>query len=267
MVTELIFDEKIRNWVFIPLLYVMFIMGIIRMSINKLMSGNKNAPMKILEEDKLKENTEKMMIMKAKKLRALCGLIPLESFGSRKNFLSAPGRGILSKVEAKEVDPMAALQGGGMMNPEMMTGMLKNNLFMAIVTPLQYGVISTFFSGFLVGKVPFPLTQRFRELLQSGISVSSLDVQYISSISLYFLTMFGFSSLYRIILSENDDELGSQMAAMNPMMAMGPQPSLGGPESNKSLCDKEINNLKVVKHKFAYEDCDKALIKKFKASK
>lgn len=110
-----------------------------------------------------------------------------------------------------------------MMNPENMMGMLKNNLFMTIATPLQYGLISHFFSGFLIGKVPFPLTQKFRELLQSGVSVASLNVQYISSISLYFLTLFGFSSLYRIILSESEDDLSSTMAAMNPMMAMGMQ--------------------------------------------
>jgi ER membrane protein complex subunit 3 len=138
---------------------------------------------------------------------------------------------------------MAALSGGPMANPDMMTGMLKNNLFMTIVTPAQYGIISHFFSGFLIGKVPFPLTQKFRELLQSGVSVMSLDVQYISSISLYFLTLFGFSSLYKIFLSEQEDDMMNQLAGMNPMM-MGAgmaQPSLGGPESNKQLCEKEAS--------------------------
>lgn len=150
---------------------------------------------------------------------------------------------MLLKVEHKEADPMAALSSGPMSNPEMMTGMLKNNLFMAVVTPAQYGIISHFFSGFLIGKVPFPLTQKFRELLQSGVSVMSLDVQYISSISLYFLTLFGFNSLYKIFLSEQEDDMMGQLAGMNPMMmgaGMG-QPSLGGAESNKQLCEKEAS--------------------------
>lgn len=138
---------------------------------------------------------------------------------------------------------MAALSNNPMSNPEMMTGMLKNNLFMAVATPLQYGLISHFFSGFLIGKMPFPLTQKFRELLQSGVSVVSLDVQWISSISLYFLTIFGFNSLYKIFLNEEDDQMMSQLAGMNPMM-MGAgmsQPSLGGPESNKVVCEKEAS--------------------------
>ena len=148
------------------------------------------------------------------------------------------------KIEKKEVDAMSALGNNPMSNPEMMTGMLKNNLFMAVATPLQYGLISHFFSGFLIGKMPFPLTQKFRELLQSGVSVVSLDVQWISSISLYFLTIFGFNSLYKIFLNEqDDDQMMSQLAGMNPMM-MGAgmqQPSLSGPESNKAVCEREAS--------------------------
>src|SRR3990167_2078653 len=183
-----------------------------------------------------------MLAFRSKKLRLNAGLIASQSFGSRKNFLSLPGSGALFKVEKRqETDPMAALSGNPMMNPDAMSGMLKNNLFMAIATPLQYGLISTFFSGFLVGKVPFPLTQKFRELLHAGISVLSLDVQFISSISLYFLTLFGFNSLYRIILSEADDDMANQMAGMNPMMmGMGmQQPSMSGPTPNHTICEKE----------------------------
>lgn len=145
---------------------------------------------------------------------------------------------------------MAALSNNPMSNPEMMTGMLKNNLFMAIATPLQYGLISHFFSGFLIGKMPFPLTQKFRDLLQSGVSVVSLDVQWISSISLYFLTIFGFNSLYKIFLNEQDDDMMmSQLAGMNPMMMAGgmQQPSLGGPETNKAICEREASKQRITR--------------------
>lgn len=187
-----------------------------------------------------------MLAFKSKKLRLSAGLLAPHSFGSRKSFLSLPGSGALFKIpKRQETDPMAALGSNPMMNPEAMSGMLKNNLFMAIATPLQYGLISTFFSGFLVGKVPFPLTQKFRELLQAGVSVLSLDVQFISSISLYFLTLFGFNSLYRIILSEADDDMANQMAGMNPMMmGMGmQQPSMSGPTPNNVICEKEAGKI------------------------
>ena len=131
-----------------------------------------------------------------------------------------------------------------MMNPNAMTGMLKNNLFMFIFTPLQYAVISHFFSGFIIGKVPFPLTQKFRGMLQSGVSVVGLDVKYISSLSLYFLTIFGFSSIYKMLFSQEDDDFSNPMKQMNPMMmnpmmAPGANP-MGGQPKQEDLLKKEI---------------------------
>ena len=58
----------------------------------------------------------------------------------------------------------------------------------------------------MVGKVPFPLTQQFRSMLQSGVSVTGLDVKYVSSLSLYFLSIFSFGSIYAMIFTEEDND-------------------------------------------------------------
>ena len=47
-------------------------------------------------------------------------------------------------------------------DPTMMTGMLKKNLNMIVPQMLTATWVNFFFTGFVVGKVPFPLTQRFR---------------------------------------------------------------------------------------------------------
>ena len=38
---------------------------------------------------------------------------------------------------------------------------------------------------FSAAKIPFPLTQRFRSMLQNGIDLSTVDVSYVSSRSWY----------------------------------------------------------------------------------
>lgn len=59
MKVDLILDERIRDWVFLPLLYVMFMMGIIKMSISKLMGSGKPPEIKISDQEKVAENNEK----------------------------------------------------------------------------------------------------------------------------------------------------------------------------------------------------------------
>ena len=86
------------------------------------------------------------------------------------------------------------------MNPNMMGDMLKGNLSMAVTTMGQYAWVSYFFSGFILAKVPFPLTQGFKTMLQRGVSIENIDVKYISSLSLYFLILMGLNAFLRLIL-------------------------------------------------------------------
>ena len=43
-------------------------------------------------------------------------------------------------------------------NPNMMTGMLKNNVSMVLSSMIQLGWVNLFYKGFICAKVPFPLT-------------------------------------------------------------------------------------------------------------
>nr|KJB75533.1 hypothetical protein B456_012G047500 [Gossypium raimondii] len=56
-------------------------------------------------------------------------------------------------------------------------------------------------------KIPFPLTQSFRSMLQNGIDLSTVDVSYVSSRSWYFLNLFGLMGLFNLILGEENDGL------------------------------------------------------------
>ena len=143
--------------------------------------------------------------MKAQKLGACNNLLTPRGFYMRKHYLLKTNEGALWKRENDApADPMEAMSAGNpMMNPGNMTDMLKNNLFMTITTPLQFGFISYFFTGYLVGKVPFPLTQKFRDMLQKGVEIAAIDVKYVSALSLYFLTIFGFNSIYKMMFTND----------------------------------------------------------------
>jgi hypothetical protein len=55
-------------------------------------------------------------------------------------------------------------------------------------------------------KLPFMLGDRFKVMLQRGVELNSLDVTYVSSLSWYFVNLFGLRGLFSLVLGEDNGE-------------------------------------------------------------
>ena len=99
--------------------------------------------------------------------------------------------------------------------------------------------VNYFFSGFVVARVPFPLTQRFRGMLQRGVDLAELDVTYVSSLSWYFLNLFGLNGLLGLVLGE------ATTAMQDPTMMAQQQ---AGQMMVRRLCSHTLDAARLTLH-------------------
>ena len=65
-------------------------------------------------------------------------------------------------------------------DPGAAMGMMKEQMIFLVGQGLIGYWVSFLYNGFLVGKTPFPLTFRFKSMLQRGVEVDNLEPGYIS---------------------------------------------------------------------------------------
>lgn len=106
-------------------------------------------------------------------------------------------------------------------------------------------------------KLPFPLTPQFKQMLQAGVGTRDLDVRWVSSLSWYFLTLFGLQPVYNFILGSNN--AASQVAQQMQMQQMGGNPMAGADDQDK-LFHAEAENLEVVEHRYILEGLEERLL-------
>jgi hypothetical protein len=147
---------------------------------------------------------EQRSLIRGITLRTNANVLSPSSFAVRKAYMiSAFQSGaFLKDPESKGKPPANPMSDPAAMDG--MMGMMKGNMAMIIPQTLIMGWINAFFSGFVVLRLPFPLTPKFKSMLQSGVATRDLDVRWVSSISLYFMCMYGLQSVF-IYLLGNDN--------------------------------------------------------------
>ncbi|CAO0789263.1 unnamed protein product [Mucor circinelloides] len=257
---RMILDPAIRDWVLIPILFVMVLVGILRHHITMLITGAPKTP-------QLKAIRESKALLRGLRLRTVGNNIPQHAYEVRKAYLAdAFEKG--KYLKNPEANKEGAAPANPMADPDMMEGMMegmKKQLTNMVPQMVIMGWINFFFQGFVVIKLPFPLTPRFKQMLQSGVDTRDMDVTWVSSLSWYFLNLFGLGSVFSLILGDNN-AAGVDMTAMSSMPGM--MPGMGGaqpgqPQDFRKMFLAEKENVIITPHAWDLEDIEERLLTKY----
>ncbi|KAF8925929.1 ER membrane complex subunit 3 [Dissophora ornata] len=257
----MLLDPAIRDWVLLPIMVVMILVGVVRHQVTVLLNGTpKKADLKSARETK--------GLQRGAILRAHGSHLPEHAFEARKAYLTeAFEKGTYLKDSKAGNKPKGNLMQDPAYVETMMDGMKKNMMNIVPQTVIM-GWINFFFSGFVLIKLPFPLTIRFKSMLQRGIETQDMDVTWVSSLSWYFLNLFGLQSVFTLILgSGHAADAMRDMQAMSTMgmgPAAGPQMGpTGQPQDMHKIFLSEKENIELTEHEWGLDNVETRLLVKY----
>ena len=232
-------DPAIRNWVILPLTAVIMLVGVCRHYVSLLIKSEEKAEIATI--------SQMQTLQRAQRLRGASHFLRPSAFAQRKVYFTKKGGALKSSGLPAAQNPM--MNPGGMMN------MMKNNMLFMIPNVGMMAWISYFFPGFVALKVPFPLTPKFKMMVQRGVDLAMLDSSYVTSLAWYFVAMFGLQGFYKLVLGAAvDDEARLMQAQMGQM---------GGPGMGfnaKAAFKQEKDSVALLKHKWAVEEVEKVVL-------
>lgn len=244
---ELTLDPKLKYWVLFPISVVMILVGVMRQYIMIILGPKiKSVPRKKL--------TETQYINKAQALLGNGTNLTRESFKVRQEYLAqvlSEGKYLAQKDKPETpanplTDPNAS---------DAMMGMVKGNLANYIPQTLIMWWVNHFFAGFLLMKLPFPLTIKFKEMLQSGIMTSDLDPRWVSSISWYFISTLGLNPVNNLLFG---DEEGDALGVVQQQQQMETMP--GGPTPDVVMKNM-ANDITIAQHESCFDNIEERILK------
>ncbi|KJA29949.1 hypothetical protein HYPSUDRAFT_210779 [Hypholoma sublateritium FD-334 SS-4] len=260
---SLYLDPQIRDWVLFPITLVMILVGILRHYVVVLLQS---AP-KVQTRAAIREQRA---LARSQILRATAAHSPIPPvyYTSISQHLAAaytagtylkdgPPKGDAPSAPPNPITDPAAMDG-------MMAGM-KTQMVMMVPQMVIMGWINFFFQGFVLIKLPFPLTLGFKSMLQRGIETPDMDVRWVSSLSWYFLNFFGLNGLYRILLGSDNSADSSRDMTASPFAAPGGAAGVAGPQDFNKLFKAEKDNLEFSEglHNWVGQDVENRVLRKY----
>ncbi|PPQ67825.1 hypothetical protein CVT26_007072 [Gymnopilus dilepis] len=259
---SLYLDPQIRDWVLFPITLVMILVGILRHYVVLLLQS----PPKELSRAALREQRA---LARSQILRATAANSPIptpfytsisqhlsDAFAAGTYLKDGPPKGDSPSTPPNPISDPAAMDG-------MMSGM-KTQMVMMVPQMIIMGWINFFFQGFVLIKLPFPLTLGFKSMLQRGIETPDMDVRWVSSLSWYFLNFFGLNGLYRLILGDGNSADSSRDMTTSPFAGGAPAAANPVQDYNK-LFKAEKDNLEFSEglHNWVGNDVENRVLRKY----
>lgn len=264
-------DPSIRDWVVLPLLVIMIAAGLGRTYLGQYLRAQSR-------KIDATEARGRSALQRAKRLAGGGGgyLDPAKWEARRRYYAgessvgaAADAKGGFLRDEAKWAEQYKAEREQGAdaldaMNPmAAMEGMKGQMAFMVQNMVMMQG-IQYFFQGYVIIKVPFPLTNGFKQMFQRGLDLSTLDTSYVSSVSWYFLVMFGLRAFFRLVVGDPTPDV-QQSAMIQHELGRAPGAAPVGPQQfdAKKALTAEADNLELARaKKSVLDDAEKRLLGK-----
>mmetsp|Transcript_8289 Transcript_8289/g.18582 ORF Transcript_8289/g.18582 Transcript_8289/m.18582 type:complete len:349 (-) Transcript_8289:104-1150(-) len=283
----LLLDSQIRDWVVLPLLVIMIAAGLLRAHVGRLLrpapkptpSMNARAKSALMRSSRLRGGAGGFLSGGRWEARRLAwsandGSSPNGNTGwlRQEATRAETDKKIQDAIQtqnggddANANDPLASALPPGMDPSAMMDGM-KGNMAAMVQNMVMMQGISHFFRGFVLVKVPFPLTRGFKQMFQRGLfDLTTLDTSYVSSVSWYFLVMFGLRAFFRLAMG---DPLQEEMEGNEIQKELGRDQGGGGPPGafdGPKILRAEADNLELINvrsRRFKIDEAEKNLLGK-----
>lgn len=286
----LLLDSQIRDWVVLPLLVIMIAAGLLRAHVGRLL---RPAPKPIPQLDA----RAKSALMRSSRLRSGAGGFlsggrwearrlawSAREGGSSSFSSSSNNKGWLrqeatrAETDKKLQEAIQAESGAGAdaselnaalppgMDPSAMMDGMKGNMAAMVQNMVMMQGISHFFRGFVLVRVPFPLTRGFKQMFQRGLfDLTTLDTSYVSSVSWYFLVMFGLRAFFRLAMG---DPLQEEMEGNEIQKELGRDYGSGPPGAQfdaPKVLRAEADNLELINvrsRRFKVDEAERNLLGK-----
>ena len=262
---NLLLDSGIRDWVVLPLLVMLIAAGLLRHYVSIILrpSNVKNIP--------VVEHRVKSVLLRASRLRSGgAGFLSKSKWEARKCYWTDDQKGYLKEElewveEEEEVKENDSKERGtdDVPDPMAMMGPMKGQfVFMAQNMIIMQG-ISYLFQGFVLVKVPFPLTNGFKMMFQKGLDLGTLDTSYVSSVSWYFLVMFGLRAFFRLAIGDSGG--GGQEGQESSILQSDFGVTVGGGPPGQTFnaagaMKNETENLELMRYRPSVDDAEKRLL-------